>query len=134
MRWRARWGDASGIEFTAELDDIDRVLPPEFEISFYRTVQECLNNVVKHSHAKTAVISLRRDRDAIHLTVRDDGQGFATERSGNTSAPGFGLRNITERVRTMGGKVEIRTQPGAGTQVELRVPVTAGATRLRPPG
>ncbi len=127
-------GDASGIEFTAELDDIDRVLPPEFEISFYRTVQECLNNVVKHSHAKTAVISLRRDRDAIHLTVRDDGQGFATERSGNTSAPGFGLRNITERVRTMGGKVEIRTQPGAGTQVELRVPVTAGATRLRPPG
>lgn len=90
--------------------------------------------MVKHSHAKTAVISLRRDRDAIHLTVRDDGQGFATERSGNTSAPGFGLRNITERVRTMGGKVEIRTQPGAGTQVELRVPVTAGATRLRPPG
>jgi signal transduction histidine kinase len=127
-------GDASGIEFTAELDDMDRVLPPEFEISFYRTVQECLNNVVKHSHAKTAVISLRRDRDAIHLTVRDDGQGFATERAGNKSAPGFGLRNIAERVRTMGGKVEIRTQPGAGTQVELRVPVNAGATRLRSPG
>lgn len=127
-------GDASGIEFTADLDDIDRVLPPEFEISFYRTVQECLNNIVKHSHAKTAVIGLCRDPDAIRVIISDDGQGFAPELLGKRSAPGFGLRNISERVRTMGGKLDIRTQPGAGTQVEIRVPVTAGGRSLRPPG
>lgn len=127
-------GDASGIEFTADLDDIDRVLPQEFEISFYRTVQECLNNIVKHSHAKTAVIGLRRDPDAIRVTISDDGQGFAIGRTGNKSAPGFGLRNIRERVRTMGGRLDIRTQPGAGTYVEIRVPVTAGGRSLRSPG
>ena len=126
-------GDASGIEFNARLDDIDHALPPEFEISFYRTVQECLSNVVKHSQSKSAAIALRRDADAIRLSVQDDGLGFAVERSGNESAPGFGLRNITERARTMGGEVEIRSQPGAGTRVELRVPVTAGAKRRQPP-
>lgn len=122
-------GDSSGIVITADLDEVDHALPPEFEISFYRTVQECLSNVVKHSKARSATIGLRRAPGFLQLSVSDDGRGFAAERSGPASATGFGLRNIVERVRTMGGDAEIRSQPGKGTRIEIRVPLSASAAR-----
>ncbi|HXJ58391.1 MAG TPA: two-component regulator propeller domain-containing protein [Verrucomicrobiae bacterium] len=114
-------GDASGIEFRTDLDDIDGALPPEFEINFYRIVQECLNNVAKHSQAKTASIVLRREQRTLRLTVQDDGRGFAARREGHSEARGFGLKNITERARTMGGEVRIKSSPGEGTRVEVTI-------------
>jgi signal transduction histidine kinase/ligand-binding sensor domain-containing protein len=118
-------GDASGIRIDTDLDDVDDALPPEFEINFYRAVQECLNNVVKHSGAKTAAVSLRRGVDALCLTVTDDGRGFVRGKTVHQVDPGFGLSNITERVRTMAGTVEIHSHPGQGARVELRVPLSA---------
>jgi signal transduction histidine kinase len=114
-------GDASGLEFRVELDDIDGALPPEFEINFYRIVQECLNNVVKHSQAKTVSIVLRREPQGFRLTVQDDGRGFHGERYLENG--GFGLKNITERARTMGGEVRVQSSPGAGARVELTNPL-----------
>jgi len=114
-------GDASGLEFRVDLDDIDGALPPEFEINFYRIVQECLNNVVKHSQAKTVSIVLRREPRGLRLTVQDDGRGFHGERYLENG--GFGLKNITERARTMGGEVRVQSSPGAGARVELTNPL-----------
>jgi signal transduction histidine kinase len=116
-------GDASGIEFRVELDDIDRALPAEFEINFYRIVQECLNNVARHSQAKTASIVLRREPHALQLTVHDDGRGFVPGHDAHSENRGFGLKNIPERARMMGGEVRVRSNPGEGTRVELTVPV-----------
>ena len=116
-------GDASGIEFRTELADIDRALPPEFQINFYRIVQECLNNVAKHSQAKTASIVLRREQGALALTVQDNGRGFAAARDAHSGAQGFGLKNIAERARTMGGEVRVQSSPGSGTRVEVTIPV-----------
>ena len=116
-------GDASGLEFRVDLDDIDRALPPEFEINFYRIVQECLNNAVKHSQAKTVSIVLRREQRALRLTVQDDGRGFHRERAAHSKDPGFGLKNITERARTMGGEARVQSRPGEGVRVEVTIPL-----------
>jgi len=115
--------DSSAMEFKTELDDIDGVLPPEFEINFYRIVQECLNNVVKHSKAQVATIQLRREVRLIRLTISDDGNGFTVEKTGNAPTHGFGLGNISERARTMGGEAVVHSQPGQGTHVEVVIPL-----------
>ena len=114
-------GDASGLVFRVDLDDIDGALPPEFEINFYRIAQECLNNVVKHSQAKSVSIVLRREQHVLRLTVEDDGCGFHAERYLENG--GFGLKNITERARTMGGEVRVQSSPGAGARVEVTNPL-----------
>lgn len=93
-------GDASGIEFTADFDDVDHALPPEFEISFYRTVQECLSNVVKHSQARTATLTLRRAADALHLSVSDDGRGFASVGELRSGVAFTTLRTILDEQKT----------------------------------
>jgi signal transduction histidine kinase len=89
--------DSSPIKFKTEIDDIDGVLGPEFEINFYRVVQECLNNVVKHSGAKTTVVHLQRESRVVRLDIGDDGSGLSRE--GRGASAGLGLRNITERDR-----------------------------------
>jgi signal transduction histidine kinase len=55
--------------------------------------------------------------------VQDDGRGFAARREGHSEARGFGLKNITERARTMGGEVRIKSSPGQGTRVEVTIPL-----------
>lgn len=115
-------GDASGIEFRTQLDDIDHALPPEFEINFYRILQECLNNVAKHSQAKTASIVLRREQHSLQLKVQDEGCGFTT-RDAHPEGRGFGFKNITERARTMGGEARVESSPGEGTRVDVVIPV-----------
>lgn len=115
--------DSSLIEFKTELDDIDRALPPESEINFYRVLQECMNNIVKHSQATMASITLRRTARHIHLKVVDNGQGFRPEEAIAGNGRGFGLNNIVERARTMRGEVTFNSRPGGGTSVEVMVPV-----------
>jgi signal transduction histidine kinase/ligand-binding sensor domain-containing protein len=116
-------GDASGMQIRTDLDNIDRALLPEFEINFYRIIQECLNNIAKHAQAATASIVLRREARALRLMVQDDGCGFAIGDDSYLEGRGFGLKNITERARTMGGDVRIHSSPGAGTRVEVTIPV-----------
>jgi signal transduction histidine kinase/ligand-binding sensor domain-containing protein len=113
---------ASVIEFQADLDDLDGALPPEFEINIYRIVQECLNNVVKHSQAKRATIRLRREARGIRLTFIDDGRGFTPDLAEKALPSGFGLRTITERARTVGGEATFDSRPGQGTRVDIVIP------------
>lgn len=116
-----RLADASEIRFKTDLANIDHVLTPEFEINFYRIIQECLNNILKHSQAREATLQLELDPKCVRLTVTDDGTGFVPP-AGNGGHPGFGLKSIAERARTMGGEAAIRSQPGRGTRVEVVIP------------
>lgn len=68
---------ASGINFTADLDDIDGMLPPEAEINLFRVVQECANNIVKHSGATEAQFRLKRTATGLTLHCEDNGRGFS---------------------------------------------------------
>jgi signal transduction histidine kinase len=102
---------------------VDDCLPPEFEINFYRIVQETLNNVVKHSNAGTAHVSVTRGKSNVRLIVEDNGTGFDPRQRVN--AGGLGLSGLSERVRIMGGNCEIVSRPGSGTVVRIEIPSTS---------
>jgi signal transduction histidine kinase len=93
---------------------------PELEVALYRIVQEALSNAAKHGHAARAVIEVQEDASAIHLTVRDDGQGFDPERA---ETKGFGLLGMRERVQLLDGTLRIESAPGEGTTVRATLPV-----------
>lgn len=115
-----------------DIEDIDGLLPLEGQINLYRIVQEALNNV-RHSDATVVAIHARRAGDAITVTVRDNGRGFAVRRNGAGSlAGGFGISSIAERARILGGLVDITSAAGQGTRLELTVPVTPPV--VLPPG
>jgi signal transduction histidine kinase len=93
----------------------------------FRAVQECLTNVARHAGARAVDIQIRRDREALILTVRDDGHGITAEAA--ESPTSLGLRGIQERAALLGGACSVRG--GAeGTVVTVTVP--ARTPRRRP--
>lgn len=113
--------DSSDIEFHVSLDPVDDALEPDARINFYRIVQECLNNVVKHSQARSATVGLRWNEHSLRLTVSDDGCGFRTPEPALLATAGFGLGNIAQRARTLGGQAIFESEPGRGTRVIVEV-------------
>ena len=91
------------------------------ETVLYRVVQECVNNVIKHSGANHLDISLIKDTDGISVTVEDNGKGFDTTQKANFD--GIGLKNIRTRIEYLKGTVDFDSTPGNGTLVAIHVPV-----------
>ena len=91
------------------------LLSEKLKLTIFRIVQEQLNNIIKHSQAATAFISLKKINKIIRLNIKDDGIGFnmATKRNG------VGLRNITSRAEVNNGTVVLESQPGAGCKIEV---------------
>ena len=112
---------ACDIAFGHRLDFVDDIFPKEATMNLYRIVQESLNNILKHSHAKQARIKLERDVHEVQLQITDDGCGFEPDESGD-NPKGLGLKNIAERVKMLGGKFKIDSRPGKGTRVEVTIP------------
>ena len=109
---------SSQLQFTHEIDELEGVFTPGDEIVLYRIVQECLNNILKHSGATRAEINLAVNDNQFALTVRDNGRGFAPDGNGRA---GLGLQGIAERARILGGAQTIHSTPGQGTTVTVRV-------------
>jgi signal transduction histidine kinase len=110
---------ASSISFGIEMDNIDNLFPKADEINFYRIVQECVNNILKHSGAARAAVQIRRNGGGLTLTVRDDGKGFA--HNVNAGMGGFGLTGISERAQLLGGRAGLESLPGEGTTVMIQI-------------
>lgn len=96
---------------------LEERMEQDVEIILYRIVQELLNNVIKHAHAKQVLVQLIREPGRFMLTVEDDGIGFDKENT--DSKPGAGLQNIIARANYLNGSVDINTQPGQGTSVTI---------------
>jgi signal transduction histidine kinase len=109
---------SSPIQFTYELDECDGRFAPGEEITLYRIVQECLNNILKHSGATEADLKLRVSGHQALLTISDNGRGFPTE---SLTHIGLGLQGIKERARILGGTETIQSTPGHGTTVTVRI-------------
>jgi signal transduction histidine kinase/ligand-binding sensor domain-containing protein len=111
---------ASGIEFEAEIEGIDNVLEKDSEILLYRIVQECVNNILKHSQASKAVVKIEHADNDLTINISDNGRGFNPSASGNDlSKRSFGLVGIAERTRLLGGKLNIESAVGKGTTVSI---------------
>jgi signal transduction histidine kinase len=84
-------------------------------IMIFRIVQELVQNVIRHAGASHVIVSLERMENQISLLVEDNGKGFDVQQK----AYGFGLENLSFRVKTLGGALDIRSMPGAGTSVTV---------------
>jgi PAS domain S-box-containing protein len=95
---------------------------PGKEIALFRIVQEALNNVAKHAGASHVEITLKRSGTDYVMSVHDDGVGFDTAEEHAPRRPGLGLVTMRERAQAIGGRFEVRTLPGSGTRLTVRVP------------
>jgi signal transduction histidine kinase len=101
-------------------------IPMDIALCLYRVVQESLKNITKHSQARSAEIFLKSADNSISLDIRDKGIGF--DPAEVRQKPGLGLASMRERIQLVQGEFSITSQPGQGTAVSVRVPLTENRT------
>ncbi|WP_372789363.1 sensor histidine kinase [Paraconexibacter sp.] len=107
----------------AVVDVTDDLGSPRDGSAIIDMTRELLMNVVKHARASTLTVDARRDGDGIVLTISDDGVGFTPARAAQAQADGhFGLNLVRRRVDELGGTLALRSAPGSGTEVVIRLP------------
>lgn len=133
LRWYVEgFEKRSGIKTKLELETNGR-LAPEQEIALFRTVQESLTNILRHSGSSTALIRVHQSSDYLTLEVQDEGNGMTQEHSTRiTSGAGLsvGLQGMRERIRVLGGNLQISSE-GLGLKLTVRIPLS-GSVHLQP--
>jgi PAS domain S-box-containing protein len=119
------FGGKHKVEIDFSSEGIQSDVPPEISLCLFRVMQEGLRNALKHSGVKFFEVKLDGLPTEIYLTVRDSGKGFEPELAKDT--PGLGLVSMQERVRLVKGTILITSKPLSGTQINVRVPLKAGA-------
>jgi signal transduction histidine kinase len=110
-----RCGATLGLRLPQQLDTS---LSPMIEQGVYRIAQEAMENVVRHSEARSLVVQLTQNAQKLELTIEDDGRGVARGVDGKEH---LGIRGMQERATLIGGKLDIIGQGGQGTLVRLTV-------------
>jgi len=119
LEWQAReTSRRTGIDVRVSAEGVDDDLPDAIRTCVYRVAQEALQNVSRHSGAAHATIGVGDSSDTLSLTIEDDGCGFEPLRT-----RGMGLLGMEERVRQLGGRLEVQSKPGGGTTVRVSLPV-----------
>jgi len=108
------------IGITVTHDDVPAGLAPDVTLCLFRLVQEALQNALKYSRASQVSVHLRGVSEGVALTIVDDGVGFDVDASWGK---GLGLVSMDERVEAIGGTLEVHSKPGAGTRLEVIVPL-----------
>jgi signal transduction histidine kinase len=102
---------------------------PEVETAVYRVVQEAVTNAVRHAAAGRIEVDLATTDEVLTATVRDDGRGFDVRAALQPARQPFGLLGMRERGAVFGGSVDVTSEPGRGTVVEVRIPLRRGGER-----
>jgi two-component system sensor histidine kinase UhpB len=108
-----------GLRVERQLDIGDLRLRPEVELAVYRVAQESLTNVMRHADAKEVLVALHQVDGSLRLVVRDDGRGLP---AGDGQA-GAGIAGMSERALHVGGRLTVASDPGAGTEVRMDIPL-----------
>jgi PAS domain S-box-containing protein len=108
------------LELEAELDEPSAPVGKDAALCLFRIAQEALNNVIRHSGARAASLTLRQMDDGLLLAVRDGGSGFDPEKPGTGRR--LGLASMRERVRLVNGTLDIESTPGRGTAITAWIP------------
>jgi len=107
---------------SSSLNSLDNLLTKRNQLLLFRTLQECLNNVVKHAHAQQVWVDFKTlDKQMLTMTIKDDGQGFLPE-TVNTKTH-LGLTHMKEQVERHGGETTVETELGLGTKVQVTMPL-----------
>jgi len=117
-------GRAHGLAIQQDLDELAGCLPKESENSLYRIVQEAVNNIVRHAHAKQARVRLKLQPGGLRLVIADDGRGFIPDATRDwVTGSGLGLTGIHERTRLLRGELLVESAPQQGTTITVFLPL-----------
>jgi len=106
---------------------VPAIVAPDIALCLYRIVQEALSNIIRHSGATAADITLSGNSEYIALSISDRGRGFAV----SPAHEGLGLVSMRERVRYVGGHFDLRSSPNQGTTVGVQIPLRASADHFK---
>jgi signal transduction histidine kinase len=119
LNWYAReMSKRTGLNVVLAADENADDLPDEHKTCIYRLAQEAINNSARHANARTVEVEVKRDERRVLFSVRDDGAGFDTR-----FVRGLGLLGMEERVRRLGGHLEIDSHLGRGTRIAAELPI-----------
>jgi signal transduction histidine kinase len=106
---------------SVEIDDVNERFNAIESLNFYRFIQESVNNVLKHSNAKTLVVNILKHDDGIKILIKDNGQGFDV--GDKITQNSLGLKTMAERVSMLKGSFSIKSKTAEGTSILVQIPV-----------
>ena len=112
---------APGVRVRVVIRGRERRLDPVVELNLFRIAQEALRNAERHADASRVAVTLAYRASDVHLSVADDGRGFATNGEGEPAAERLGLVGMRERARVLGGSLRVASAQGAGTRIEVSI-------------
>ncbi|MBI5403254.1 MAG: sensor histidine kinase [Ignavibacteriae bacterium] len=112
--------ESSGIQLSFSAGNIDGIFGNTIELNVFRIIQECINNILKHSESSQAGISVHFISGNLVIEVTDNGKGFDTKNI--PEKHGLGLDNIRNRTIYCGGSIRIDSKPGKGTKIKILIP------------
>ena len=114
----------TGIQVLTDLDDIQALFSLENQLIIYRIFQESLNNITKHAQATKVSVAMKREPAGVSFRMEDNGAGFDVQKvlASDSRKRGMGLAALEERVRMMGGSLEMWSQIGIGTKISFFIP------------
>lgn len=117
-------GESIGeLEIHIDTEAIPEQMNRKVETYIYRIVQEGINNIVKHAKAKKADIIFQTIDKELIIYIKDDGQGMSTEPVNCNQH--HGLKNLEDRANILGGEIQIKSEPNAGTRLIIRLPINS---------
>jgi signal transduction histidine kinase len=119
--------DRAAVSVTVDLELDPSLLPERYFVNIWHILQESFSNIEKYSHAHNVSVALGVRDGNICLAITDDGDGFDLETA--ELDRGYGLPNIKGRAERLGGVLYIDSAPGAGTKLDIKVPVPVPSTR-----
>ena len=120
-----RFCEEHKMEYSFQNSDAPKPLTDPVKVLLYRSTREMLINIAKHAKAKLVKIVLSRTNNDIEITIEDDGKGFDIS-AAKEKSKGLGLFSVRERLRHIGGKLEIESKRGKGTHIILTAPLKIG--------
>lgn len=114
------------METSLEIADIDNFISQEKQLIMYRIFQEALTNIRRHAQATRISVAIKKENNTLSFLVEDDGKGFDVEQvmMRDFDEKGLGLAAMGERVRMLGGSLDIRSETGKGTRISFTIPVS----------
>lgn len=124
LRWHTdTFQEQYGINCTFRISGVPTRLSPEIEMAIYRIAQESLNNVAEHARASNVHVQIEYRPTRLQLAISDDGIGFDPESEGVASANRMGVIGMRERAESIGGFLKVKSNPGQGTRISVKVPL-----------
>jgi signal transduction histidine kinase len=115
--------EQKGLTVKVQADRSAKPLNDEIRVILFQTVRELLTNVAKHASAKNIRIFIAREDTTLQVKIEDDGLGMGISTDADNGPFGFGFFSIGERLKYLGGHLEVVSEPGWGTRVTLQVPL-----------